>query len=63
LGGETAVGSRLSDLLSKETAMPLTMKEKQAVTKQLALAYKRTGKKVKRWFLDSVVQLRDYNCS
>jgi hypothetical protein len=33
--------------LSEETGMGLTMKEKQAVTKQLALTYKRAGKKEK----------------
>jgi len=31
-GGKATVGSYLSDLLSKETAMPLAMKEKQGQT-------------------------------
>ena len=43
--------------------MPLTMKEKQAVTKQLALAYKRAGKKAKGKILDTVLQLTGYNRS
>lgn len=43
--------------------MPLTMKEKQAVTKQLALEYKRARKKKKGKIIDSVIQLTDYNRS
>jgi len=39
------------------------MKEKQAVTKQLALEYKRAGKKGKGRILDSLVQSTDYKCS
>ena len=41
--------------------MGLTMKEKQAVTKQLALEYKRATKKEKGKILDSVIQLTQYN--
>ena len=37
--------------------MALTMKEKQAVTKQLAFEYKRAGKREKGKILDSVLQL------
>ena len=43
--------------------MPLTMKEKQAVTKQLAFEYKRAGKKAKGKILDTVLQLTGYNRS
>jgi len=43
--------------------MPLTMKEKQAVTKQLALDYKRAGKKEKGKILDTVIELKGYNRS
>ena len=43
--------------------MGLTMKEKQAVTKQLALEYKRATKKEKGEILDSVIQLTQYNRS
>ena len=43
--------------------MPLTMKEKQAVTKQLAVEYKRAGKKVKGRILDTVIELTGYNRS
>ena len=43
--------------------MSLTMKEKQAVTKQLALEYKRATKKEKGEILDSVIQLTHYNRS
>ena len=43
--------------------MPLTMKEKQAVTKQLALEYKRAGKQAKGKILDTVIQLTGYNRS
>jgi len=43
--------------------MSLTMKEKQAVTKQLALEYKRATKKEKGEILDSVIQLTQYNRS
>ena len=43
--------------------MGLTMKEKQAVTKQLALTYKRTGKKEKGKILDTVIELAGYNRS
>lgn len=43
--------------------MPLTMKEKQAVTKQLALEYKRAGKKAMGKILDTVIQLTRYNRS
>ena len=37
--------------------MGLTMKEKQAVTKQLALTYKRAGKNEKGKILDTVIEL------
>jgi len=37
--------------------MGLTMKEKQAVTKQLALSYKRARKKEKGKILDTVIEL------
>ncbi len=43
--------------------MGLTMKEKQAVTKQLALSYKRAGKKEKGKILDTVIELTGYNRS
>ena len=43
--------------------MGLTMKEKQAVTKQLALGYKRAGKKEKGKILDTVIELTGYNRS
>jgi len=38
--------------------MGLTMKEKHAVTKQLALTYKRAGKKKKGKILDTVIELQ-----
>jgi len=38
--------------------MGLTMKEKHAVTKQLALTYKRAGKKKKGKILDTVIGLQ-----
>ncbi len=43
--------------------MGLTMKEKQAVTKQLALSYKRAGKKDKGKIVDTVIELecKEYN--
>jgi len=43
--------------------MSLTMKEKQAVTRQLALEYKRATKKEKGEILDSVIQSTQYNRS
>jgi len=43
--------------------MALTMKEKQAVTKQLALEYKRARKKEKGKILDMVIELTGYNRS
>ena len=43
--------------------MSLTMKEKQAVTKQLALKYKKATKKEKGQILDSVIALTGYNRS
>ena len=43
--------------------MPLTMKEKQAVTKQLALEYKRAPKKEKGRILDTLIDLASYNRS
>jgi hypothetical protein len=43
--------------------MGLTMKEKQAITKQLALRYKRVDKKEKAQILDWLIQLTDYNRS
>jgi len=43
--------------------MSLTMKEKQAVTKQLALSYKRAGKKEKGEMLDTLIELTGYNRS
>jgi len=39
------------------------MKQKQAVTKQLALSYKRAGKKEKGKILDTVIELTGYNRS
>jgi hypothetical protein len=47
----------------RETPMGLTMNEKQAVTKQLALDYKRATKKNKGRILDSLVRLAEYNRS
>ncbi len=41
--------------------MGLLMKEKQAVTKQLALKYKRAGKKEKGAILDGLIELTKYN--
>ena len=41
--------------------MGLLMKEKQAVTKQLALKYKRAGKKEKGAILDGLIELTRYN--
>jgi len=41
----------------EETTMSLTMKQKQAVTKQLALTYKRGRKKQKGKILDTVIEL------
>jgi len=38
--------------------MSLTMKQKQAVTKQLALTYKRGRKKEKGKILDTVIELQ-----
>jgi len=43
--------------------MGLTMTEKQAVTRQLALEYQRAPKKRKGEILDSLVQLTEYNRS
>ena len=43
--------------------MSLTMKQKQAVTKQLALTYKRGRKKQKGKILDTVIELTGYNRS
>jgi len=43
--------------------MGLTMKQKQAITKQLALEYKQATKKEKSMILDSVIQLTQYNRS
>jgi hypothetical protein len=43
--------------------MGLTMNERQAVTKQLALEYKRATKKSKCRILDSLVRLAEYNRS
>ena len=43
--------------------MGLTMNEKQAVTKQLAIEYKRASKKEKKKMLDSVIKLTGYNRS
>ena len=43
--------------------MALTMKEKQAVTKQLGLKYKKATKKEKGQILDSVIDLTGYNRS
>ena len=43
--------------------MGLTMKEKQAVTKQLALNYKRARKKEKGKILDTVIELTGCNRS
>ena len=37
--------------------MSLTMKQEQAVTKQLALSYKRAGKKRKGETIDTVIEL------
>jgi len=43
--------------------MGLTMREKQAVTREMALEYKRATKKNKGSILDSLVQLAEYNRS
>ncbi len=43
--------------------MPLTMKEKQAVTKQLATTYNRAPKKEKGRILDTLIDLAGYNRS
>jgi len=43
--------------------MALTMHEKQAVTKQLALKYKRARKKEKGKILDALIDLAGYNRS
>ena len=43
--------------------MGLTMKEKQAVTREMALEYKRATKKRKGEILDSLVGLTEYNRS
>lgn len=49
--------------MSEEIARGLTMKEKHALTKQLALTYKRAGKKDKGKILDTVIELecKGYN--
>jgi len=41
--------------------MGLTMKEKQAVTRQMALEYKRATKAQKGDILDTLIQLTGYN--
>lgn len=43
--------------------MGLTMRQKQAVTKQLALSYQKAGKRKKGELLDWVIQLTGYNRS
>jgi len=43
--------------------MSLTMKQKQAVTKQLALEYKRAAKKRNVEILDLLFQMTEYNRS
>jgi len=43
--------------------MSLTMKQKQVVTKQLALEYKRAAKRRKGEILDSLIQVTEYNRS
>lgn len=43
--------------------MGLTMKEKQAITKQLALSYRRAGKRKKGEILDWLAELTGYNRS
>ena len=43
--------------------MGLTMREKQAVTRQLAVEYKRATKKQKGGILDTLTELSGYNCS
>jgi len=43
--------------------MALTMKEKQVVTKQLALKYKKASKEEKGQILGSVIELTGYNRS
>lgn len=43
--------------------MGLTMREKQAVTKQLALSYRRAGKEKRGEILDWLVELTGYNRS
>jgi len=48
---------------SEETPMSLTMKEKQAVTRQLAMEYKRATKKQKGSILDTLTELAGYNRS
>jgi hypothetical protein len=49
--------------LSEKTTMALTMVEKQAVTKQLALKYERASKKEKGKILDTVIDVAAYNRS
>ena len=43
--------------------MGLTMKEKQAVTRQMAEEYKRSTKKSKGEILDTLIELTGYNRS
>jgi len=43
--------------------MSLTMREKQAVTRQLAVEYKRATKKEKGKILDTLTELTGYNRS
>ena len=43
--------------------MSLTMKQEQAVTKQLAAEYKRGSKKQKGRILDTLIELAGYNRS
>jgi len=49
--------------LSEEILIGLTMKGKRAVTKQLALNYKRARKKEKGKILDTTIELSGYNRS
>jgi len=41
--------------------MGLTMKEKQAVTRQFAITYKRPAKKHKGRTVDTLIDVTDYN--
>lgn len=53
----------LTQAMSEETPMGLTMRERQAVTKGLALKYRRARKKEKGAILDTLTGLTGYNRS